>query len=81
MRPHRTKAIAKIPIGMFEEANPRIQSSNTKFYATISQNRRKYRSTNKNLSNLRGGGTPLQYINEKFMDDSNDKTSFIYIGV
>jgi len=24
---------------------------------------------------------PLHYINEKFLDDSNDKTSFLYIGV
>jgi len=31
---------------------------------------------------LRGGGQPpLHYINEQFLDDSNDETSFLYIGV
>ena len=29
----------------------------------------------------RGGQPPLHYINEQFLDDSNDKTSFLYIGV
>ena len=28
---------------------------------------------------LQGGN--LLYINEQFLDDSNDKTSFLYIGV
>ena len=27
------------------------------------------------------GQPPLHYINEQFLDDSNDKTSFLYIGV
>jgi len=27
------------------------------------------------------GQTPLHYTNEKFLDDTNDKTSFLYIGV
>ena len=27
------------------------------------------------------GKPPLHYTNEQFLDDSNDKTSFLYIGV
>lgn len=27
------------------------------------------------------GQPPLNYINEKLLDDTNDKTSFLYIGV
>ena len=27
------------------------------------------------------GQPPLHYINEQFLDDTNDKTSFLYIGV
>jgi len=27
------------------------------------------------------GKPPLHYINEQFFDDSNEKTSFLYIGV
>ena len=27
---------------------------------------------------LRGGQPPLHYINEQFLDDTNDKTSFLY---
>ena len=30
---------------------------------------------------LLGGGTPLNYINEQLLDDTNEKTSFLYIGV
>jgi len=30
---------------------------------------------------LRGGKPPLHYINEQFLDDTNDKTSFLCIGV
>ena len=30
---------------------------------------------------LRGGKPPLHYINEQFLDDTNEKTSFLYIGV
>lgn len=30
---------------------------------------------------LRGGKPPLHYTNEQFLDDTNDKTSFLYIGV
>ena len=30
---------------------------------------------------LRGGKPPLNYINEQFFDDTNDKTSSLYMGV
>jgi len=30
---------------------------------------------------LRGGQPPLHYTNEQFLYDTNDKTSFLYIGV
>ena len=30
---------------------------------------------------LRGGRPPLHYTNEKFLDGTNEKTSFLYIGV
>ena len=30
---------------------------------------------------LQGGNLLLHYRNEQFLDDSNDKTSFLYIGV
>ena len=38
------------------------------------------RSMTSKLSSLRGK-TPLHYANEQFLDDSNDKTSFLYIRV
>ena len=30
---------------------------------------------------LQGGNLLLHHINEKFLDDTNDKTSLVYIGV
>ena len=30
---------------------------------------------------LRGGQPPLHYTNKKFLDNINDKASFLYIGV
>jgi len=63
-----------------EQQKPRIQSSDTKFYETNSRKYRKYRSMPWNSSSSRGK-PPLHYINEQFLDDSNDKTSFLYIGV
>jgi len=38
---------------------------------------------NQRLQNqpLRGQKPPLHYTNEQFLDDTNDKTSFLYIGV
>ena len=63
-----------------EQRNPRIQSSDTKCYETSSQKDRKYRSTPHNLAFSRGQ-PPLHYTNEQFLDDSNDETSFLYIGV
>ena len=63
-----------------EQRNPRIQSSDTKCYATSSQNRRKYRSMPSKSDSLKGK-PPLHYTNEQFLDDTNDKTSFLYIGV
>ena len=50
------------------------------FYATSSQNKRKDRSKPSKLASSRGK-PPLNYTNEKFLDDTNDKTSFLYIGV
>jgi len=41
---------------------------------------RKVRSMALNSASSRGK-PPLHYINEQFFDDSNDKTSFLYIGV
>ena len=41
---------------------------------------RKDRSTPYN-SVFSRGKPPLHYINEQYLDDSNDKTSFLYIGV
>ena len=64
----------------FKKRNSRIQSSDTKCYETNTPNRRKYRSnTYKSASS--GGKPTLNYINEKFLDYSNEKTSFLYIGV
>ena len=63
-----------------EQRNPRIQSSDTKCYETSSRKDRKDRSTPQNSASSRGK-PPLHYINEQFLDDSNDKTSFLYIGV
>ena len=63
-----------------EQRNPRIQSSDIKCYETSSQNRIKERSTTWKLASSRGK-PPLHYINEQFLDDTNDKTSFLYIGV
>ena len=63
-----------------EQRNPRIQSSDTKCYGTSSRKDRKDRSTPQNLASSRGK-PPLHYKNEQFLDDPNDKTSFLYIGV
>ena len=63
-----------------EQRNPRIQSSDTKCYETCSQKDRKDRSMPYNSTSSRGK-PPLHYINEQFLDDTNDKTSFLYIGV
>jgi len=52
---------------------------NNHCYETNSQKNRKDRSPYNSVS-LRGQ-TPLHYTNEKFLDDTNDKTSFLYIGV
>ena len=49
-------------------------------YETSSQKDRKERSTPYNSASSRGQ-PPLHYINEQFLDASNDKTSFLYIGV
>ena len=62
------------------QRNPRIQSSDTKCYETSSRKDRKDRSTTQNSASSRGK-PPLHYINEKFFDDTNEKTSFLYIGV
>ena len=62
-----------------EHPNPRIQSSDTKCYETSSQKDRKERSTPQNSASSRGK-PPLHYTNEQFLDDSNDKTSFLHIG-
>ena len=63
-----------------EQRNPRIQSSDTKCYETSSQKDRKDRSMPYNSTSSRGQ-PPLHYTNEQFLDDTNDKTSFLYIGV
>ena len=60
-----------------EQWNPRIQSFDTKCYATSSKIDR---STTYKLSSSRDK-PPLHYINEQFLDDTNDKTSLVYIGV
>ena len=49
-------------------------------YETNSRKDRKDRSTPYNSASSRGK-PPLHYINEQFLDDTNDKTSFLYIGV
>ena len=49
-------------------------------YETNSQNRIKERSTTWKSISSRGKHT-LNNINEQFLDDSNEKTSFLYIGV
>ena len=49
-------------------------------YETNSRKDRKDRSTPENSASSRGK-PPLHYINEQFLHDSNDKTSFLYIGV
>ena len=61
-----------------KQQNPKIQSSESKCYATKSQNRRKYRSTTKKLASSRGK-PPLQYINEKFLVYINGKKTTFYI--
>ena len=63
-----------------KKQNSRIQISDTKCYATSSQNRRKERSMTSKSASLRGK-PPLHYTNEQFLDDSNEKTSFLYIRV
>ena len=63
-----------------EQGNPRIQSPHTKCYETSSRKDRKDRSMPYNSASSRGKPR-LHYINEKSLDDSNDKTSFLYIGV
>ena len=63
-----------------EQQNPRIQSYDTKCYETSSRKDRKDRSTPYNSTSSRGK-PPLHYIDKQFLDDSNDKTSFLYIGV
>ena len=63
-----------------DQRNPRIQSSDTKYYETSSQKDRKDRWMPYNSASSRGE-PPLHYINERFFDDTNDKTSFLYIGV
>jgi len=50
------------------------------FYETNSQKDRKEGSTPSNSASSRGK-PPLHYTNEQFFDDTNDKTSFLYIGV
>jgi len=63
-----------------EQRNPRIQSFDTKCYETNSRKDRKDRSTPYNSASSRGQ-PPLHYINEQFLDDTNENTSFLYIGV
>ena len=63
-----------------EQRNPRIQSSDTKCYEANSRKDIKDRSMPSNSASSRGQ-PPLNYINEQFFDDTNDKTSFLYIGV
>jgi len=63
-----------------EQKNPRIQSSNTKCYEISSQKDRKDRLTPYNSASWRGK-PPLHYTNEQFLNDTNEKTSFLYIGV
>jgi len=48
-------------------------------YETNPQNDSKDRSTPYNSASSRGK-PPLHYTNEKFLDDTNNKTSFVYIG-
>jgi len=50
------------------------------YYETSSRKDRKDRSTPYNLASSRGQ-PPLHYINEQFLDDTNENTSFLYIGV
>jgi len=63
-----------------EQWNPRIQSSDTKCNETSSQRDRKERSTPQNSTSSRGQ-PPLHYTNEQFLNDTNEKSSFLYIGV
>jgi len=49
-------------------------------YETNSRKYRKDRSMPLNSASSRGQ-PPLHYINEQFLDDTNDNTSFVYIGV
>jgi len=63
-----------------EQGNPRIQSFDTKCYEASSQKDRTDRSMPQNSASSRGK-TPLHYTNEQFLDVSNEKTSFLYIGV
>ena len=49
-------------------------------YETSSRKDRKDRSMPYNSASSRGQ-PPLHYINEQFLDDSNEKTSSLYIGV
>jgi len=46
------------------------------FYVTNSQNRRKDRSTTSKSASSRGK-PPLHYTNENFLDDTNEKTSYL----
>ena len=59
-----------------EQRNPRIQSSDTKCYETSSRKDRKDRSTPQNSASSRGK-PPLHYINEQFLNDIDEKTSFL----
>jgi len=63
-----------------EQRNRRIQSSDAKCYETSSLKDRKDRSTPYNSASSRGK-PPLHYINEQFLDDSNENTFSLYIGV
>ena len=58
----------------------KIISSDTKCKETNSQKDRKDKSTTSKLASSRGK-PHLQYTNEQLFDDTNDKTSFLYIGV
>ena len=49
-------------------------------HETSSRKDRKDRSMPYNSASSRGK-PPLHYINEQFLDDSNEKTSSLYIGV
>ena len=63
-----------------EQQNPKIQSSDTKCYEPAHKIQERDRSMTSKVAYLRGK-PPLHYTNEQFLDDSNDKTSFLYIEV